>query len=175
MKKIFNSVLILIGFSTVQIVSAQNQDILAVVDGSKIYSSLQIALKNADMVESLKEKGPYTFFAPSNLAFDKMAPENTFDDLNKPENKEKLRGMISYLILKEKIDLFKLSQLIKAGKGKTNLTTIENEKIMVSLDGKKIKLSDERGNHAYIIGAGKKATNGIVYEIDQVLLPKKKD
>jgi len=174
MKKIFYSVLIILGLSIAHNASAQNQDILAIIN-SKDYSRLQDALKNADMTESLKEKGPYTFFAPSNLAFDKMAPETTFDELNKPENKEKLRGMISYLILKENLDINKISQLIKAGKGKTNLTTLENGKILVSLEGKKIKLSDERGNHAYILGAGKKASNGTVYEIDQVLLPKKKD
>ncbi len=175
MKNIFYTILILLGLSTAHVAYAQNQDILSIINASKNHSNLKDALKNADMSESLKEKGPYTFFAPINLAFDKMAPESTFDELNKPENKEKLRGMISYLILKEKIDLIKLSHLIRVGKGKTNLTTIENGKILVSLEGKKIKLSDERGNHAFIIGAGKQASNGIVYEIDQLLLPKKKN
>ena len=136
MQKIIMVAFLLIGFTSTGSF-AQGNDILSVISSSKKFSRLQDALKNADFSNSLKESGEYTFFAPGNLAFDKLAPSNTIDELSKTENKEKLRETLSYLILKDKIDLAKLTKLIKEGKGKTSLTTLGNAKIEASLEGKK--------------------------------------
>jgi uncharacterized surface protein with fasciclin (FAS1) repeats len=71
------------------------KDVVKVAAGSKDHSTLVAAVKQADLVNALSNAGPFTVFAPTNAAFDKL-PKGTIEDLMKPENKEKLQDILQY-------------------------------------------------------------------------------
>ena len=82
--------------------SAKVGDIVAVAEGAGKFTTLCAALKAAGLVETLQGKGPFTVFAPTDEAFAKL-PKGTLEDLLKPENKEKLAGILTYHVLAGKV------------------------------------------------------------------------
>src|SRR6185436_20732907 len=74
---------------------ASQKDVVKIALGSKDHTTLVAALKQADYVTELSNAGPFTVFAPTNAAFDKL-PKGTVEDLLKPENKDKLRDILEY-------------------------------------------------------------------------------
>ena len=167
MKKVFVILLSLatsIGFS-------QTKDVVDIAIGSKDHTTLVAAVKAADLVATLKGKGPFTVFAPTNAAFDKL-PAGTVENLLKPENKAQLAKILTYHVVSGNLDAAAVVAAIKAGKGKAVLTTVSGGKLTGTLDGKKVKLTDESGNSAYVTTADLKGSNGVVHVIDSVVLPK---
>src|SRR6187549_3989024 len=77
------------------VIMAQSGDVVDIAVGSSDHSTLVAAVKAADLVNTLKGKGPFTVFAPTNAAFEKL-PKGTVEELLKPENKEKLKGILRY-------------------------------------------------------------------------------
>jgi len=153
-----------IGFS-------QTKDVVDIAIGSKDHTTLVAAVKAADLVTTLKGKGPFTVFAPTNAAFDKL-PAGTVENLLKPENKEQLAKILTYHVVSGNLDAAAVVAAIKAGKGKAVLTTVSGGKLTGTLDGKKVKLTDESGNSAFVTTADLKGSNGVVHVIDSVVLPK---
>jgi len=167
MKKLFVVLLSLvssIGFS-------QTKDVVDIAIGSKDHTTLVAAVKAADLVATLKGKGPFTVFAPTNAAFDKL-PEGTVANLLKAENKEQLSKILTYHVVSGNLDAAGVVAAIKKAKGKAVLTTVSGGKLTASLDGDKVKLTDESGNSAYVVVADLKGSNGMVHVIDGVVLPK---
>ena len=150
---------------------AQNKDVVDIAMGSKDHTTLVAAVKAADLVTTLKGKGPFTVFAPTNTAFDKL-PEGTVASLLKPENKAKLAKILTYHVVSGNMDAAAVMAAIKKGNGKAVLTTVSGGKLTASLEGGKVKLTDESGSSAYVVTADLKGSNGVVHVIDGVVLPK---
>jgi len=152
-------------------VSAQAKaDIVDVAAGFKDHTTLVAAVKAAGLVETLKGKGPFTVFAPTNDAFAKL-PAGTVDNLLKPENKAKLAGILTYHVVAGNLNAKAVMAAIKKGNGKAELTTVAGGKLTAAIEGGKVVLTDESGNKSTVTVTDLKATNGVVHVIDTVLLP----
>jgi uncharacterized surface protein with fasciclin (FAS1) repeats len=147
------------------------KDIVDNAVNSKDHTTLVAAVKAAGLVETLKSAGPFTVFAPTNAAFDKL-PEGTVATLVKPENKELLTKILTYHVLAGKFSAADVVAAIKKGDGKATFTTVQGGKLMASLDGKKVKLTDENGGTAYVTIADVNQKNGVIHVIDSVVTPK---
>jgi uncharacterized surface protein with fasciclin (FAS1) repeats len=152
-------------------VFGQGKDVVDIAVGSKDHSTLVAAVKAADLAATLKSAGPFTVFAPTNEAFDKL-PAGTVANLLKPENKAQLAKILTYHVVSGNLDAKSVMDAIKAGNGKAVLTTVSGGTLTGSLDMGKVKLTDESGNSAFVTAADLKGTNGVVHVIDRVLLPK---
>jgi len=150
---------------------SQGKDVVDIAIGSADHTTLVAAVKAADLVTTLKSAGPFTVFAPTNDAFDKL-PEGIVTNLLKPENKAQLAKILTYHVVSGNLDAAAVLDAIKKGNGKVVLTTVSGGKLTASLDMGKVKLTDESGNSAYVIVADLKGTNGVVHVIDGVVLPK---
>ncbi len=149
----------------------QTKDVVDIAIGSADHTTLVAAVKAADLVATLKGTGPFTVFAPTNGAFDKL-PTGTVANLLKPENKAQLVKILTYHVVKGNLDAAAVVAAIKAGKGKAVVGTVSGGKLTASLDNDKVKLTDESGNSAYVVVADLKGSNGVVHVIDSVVLPK---
>ncbi len=134
------------------------KDVVKVAVGSKDHTTLVAALKQADLVTSLSNAGPFTVFAPTNAAFDAL-PKGTVDGLMKPEKKEDLQNILQYHVALSamKAESFQDGQ---------TLGMVNGDNVTVSVKDGKVTLN----NTAHII-ASIPASNGIVHVIDGVLLP----
>jgi len=134
------------------------KDVVKIAVGSKDHTTLVAALKQAEYVDDLSNAGPFTVFAPTNAAFDKL-PKGTVEDLMKPENKDKLQNILEYHVA---VGGYKMENL---SDGQTiNQVNLKNVTISIK-DGKMLV-----NNSAHVL-ATIPASNGIVYVIDEVLLP----
>ena len=136
------------------------------------FSTLVAAVKAADLVETLSGKGPFTVFAPTNAAFEKL-PDGTVDTLLKPENKDKLKGILTYHVVAGKIDAAAVAKAIKDGNGKASLDTVQGEKITASLDGDKVVITDATGNKSTVTATDTMASNGVIHVLDTLIMPSK--
>ncbi|WP_419213312.1 fasciclin domain-containing protein [Maribacter sp. X9] len=137
---------------------------------SKDHTTLVAAVKAAGLVETLQGEGPFTVFAPTNAAFDKL-PKGTVETLLKPENKEKLQAVLTYHVVAGKVSSMDLVKMIKDGKGKAELTTVNGGKLTAMLKGKKVQLKDAAGNISTVTIADVNQSNGIIHVVDTVVLP----
>jgi len=138
---------------------------------SKDHTTLVAAVKAAGLVETLEGAGPFTVFAPTNEAFNKL-PAGTVDALVKPENKAKLTSILTYHVVSGKLDSKALMDLITAGNGTAQLTTVQGGKLYVMMKGKHLILKDENGGMAKITIKDVYQSNGVIHVIDTVLMPK---
>jgi uncharacterized surface protein with fasciclin (FAS1) repeats len=147
-----------LGMGSVSFSAAAEKDIVdtAVAGG---FNTLVTAVKAADLVDTLKGKGPFTVFAPTDAAFAKLPPA-TLQDLLKPENKAKLQGILTYHVVAGKVmakDVMGLDSA-KTVNGQTLTITKKDGEVMV--DNAKVTKTD-------IL-----CTNGVIHVIDTVVLPK---
>ena len=135
-------------------------------------STLVSALKNAELAETFTEdEGPYTVFAPTNSAFEKV-DQATLDELMKSENKDQLAGVLKYHVVDKEITASDLSQMIEDGDGEVTFATMEGAELTAMMDGENIVLKDGNGNTATIIATDIDASNGMVHLIDGVVMKK---
>jgi uncharacterized surface protein with fasciclin (FAS1) repeats len=137
---------------------------------SKDHTTLVAAVKAAGLVKTLEGKGPFTVFAPTNEAFEKL-PAGTVDTLLKPENKEQLTKILTYHVVAGDYTAAKLAKAIKEGNGSAELTTVEGAKLTAAMDGHKIKLTDAKGGTALVTIPNVIQSNGVIHVIDAVLMP----
>ena len=138
---------------------------------SKNHTTLVAALKAAELVETLSGKGPFTVFAPTNQAFEKL-PQGTLETLLKPENKVKLQTILTYHVVAGNLSSKDVVAAISAGKGSAILTTLQGGKLVGTLEGKNVILTDENGNKSTITTVDINSSNGVIHVIDNVLLLK---
>ncbi|MBB6237158.1 putative surface protein with fasciclin (FAS1) repeats [Pedobacter sp. AK013] len=138
---------------------------------SKDHTTLVAAVKAAGLVETLKSAGPFTVFAPTNAAFDKL-PAGTVDNLVKPENKATLTKILTYHVVAGKMDSKAIAKAIKAGGGKAELKTVQGGKLWAWMEGKKLVLKDEKGGMSTVTIADVYQKNGVIHVVDTVLMPK---
>jgi uncharacterized surface protein with fasciclin (FAS1) repeats len=132
---------------------------------SKDHTTLVAAVKAAGLVETLEGAGPFTVFAPTNEAFNKL-PAGTVETLVKPENKAKLTTILTYHVVSGKLDSKALMDMITAGNGTAELTTVQGGKLWVMMKGKHFILKDENGGMAKITIKDVYQSNGVIHVID---------
>jgi len=137
---------------------------------SKDHTTLVAAVKAAGLVETLESAGPFTVFAPTNDAFDKL-PAGTVDNLVKPENKETLTKILTYHVVAGRISSADLWAKVKAGDGKAELKTVSGGTLTVMAKGKKLYLVDEKGGKSWITIADVNQSNGVIHVVNAVLMP----
>ncbi|MEP6747476.1 MAG: fasciclin domain-containing protein [Bacteroidota bacterium] len=137
---------------------------------SKDHTTLVAAVKAAGLVETLEGAGPFTVFAPTNEAFDKL-PKGTVDNLVKPENKATLTKILTYHVVSGKLDAKAIAALIKAGGGKATLKTVSGGTLTAMMKGSKLVLTDEKGGMATVTIKDVNQSNGVIHVIDTVLMP----
>jgi uncharacterized surface protein with fasciclin (FAS1) repeats len=128
------------------------------------------AAKTAGLDQTLAGPGPYTVFVPDDAAFDK-APAGTFDAT--PGNRPQLTGVLTNLILPGTVLIADIDKAIDAGKGKAVLATMGGGTLTATREGGKTVLADSKGDKATITKGDQQYTNGVVHEIDAVLMPSK--
>jgi len=133
--------------------------ILQIANADRNLSALMKGLKAADLEEILNGIGPFTIFAPVNLAFGKLAPGGSFEDLIKDGNKTRLSDIITYHVItgKKMLRDFSNGQKIKTINGKDIAITVKDGE--VSINGAKILSKDRQGS------------NGVIHSVDTVNIP----
>jgi uncharacterized surface protein with fasciclin (FAS1) repeats len=127
-------------------------------------------VKAAGLVETLQGKGPFTVFAPTNAAFTKL-PSGTVDTLLKPENKSQLTGVLTYHVVAGKMTAQDLAAKVKAGGGKTTLTTVQGATLTVTPSGNSLTITDQKGGKSTVTIADVMQSNGVIHVVDSVLIP----
>lgn len=133
----------------------------SVIHDGVTFSILAKAVKAAELDETLSGKGPYTIFAPTDEAFSKL-PKGALDKLMLPENKEKLRTLLTYHVVPGQM----ISSSLKDG----DLTTLSGDKLKIDVEGDKIEVDEAKIASADVI-----ANNGVFHSIDTVNVPKSLD
>ena len=161
------SLLIIILLSTT---SYAQSDIIDLTVTSKDHTTLVTALKAAGLVSTLKEDGPYTIFAPTNEAFDKLPPKQLANLLN-PENKATLASILSYHVIAGSLTETEIINKIKLENGSFTLQTVNGQQLVATLKDNSIVISDTTGHTSLITNTDIKGENGIIHVVDTVLIP----
>jgi|APMI01.1.fsa_nt_gi uncharacterized surface protein with fasciclin (FAS1) repeats len=148
-----------------------SKDIVDNAVNSADHTTLVAAVKAAGLVETLKSKGPFTVFAPTNAAFAQL-PAGTVETLLKPENKSTLTAVLTYHVVAGRYDAAALMELVKKGNGKATLTTVQGAPLTVTMNGpRNLQVADAKGHTANIAIYDVYQSNGVILVIDKVLLP----
>ncbi|PHP64803.1 fasciclin [Zhengella mangrovi] len=147
-----------------------NKTIVENAVNSKDHTTLVAAVKAAGLVETLSGKGPFTVFAPTNEAFEKL-PAGTVETLLKPENKDKLTKILTCHVVAANAMSGDIEKMISDDGGMHPVKTVGGcEFTAMEKDGK-IMIKDGQGNVATVTIADVKQSNGVIHVIDTVLLP----
>jgi len=157
--------------ATMSIEVEQKPNIVEVAVGNQSFSTLVAAVKAAGLVETLSGDGPYTVFAPTNDAFAAL-PKGTVETLLKPENKATLTSILTYHVVSGKFEAAAVINAIEKNNGAFVVTTVQGEKITLSLNDGKVELKDAKGAKATVVIADVAASNGVIHAIDSVVMPK---
>ncbi len=139
--------------------AAPAKDIVDTAVGAGSFNTLVAAVKAAGLVETLKGKGPFTVFAPTDDAFKKLPP-GTLEDLLKPENKEKLKGILTYHVVAGKV---MAKDVVKMKSAKT----VNGQSVTISMKDKDVMVDKAKVTKTDIV-----CSNGVIHVIDAVILPK---
>ena len=147
-----------------------SKDIIDNAVNSKDHTTLVAAVKAAGLVDTLKGKGPFTVFAPTNEAFDKL-PAGTVDGLLKPEAKATLTKILTYHVISGDLTSKKIAAMIKKGHGKATEKTVAGGSLTFAMDGKDLVITDEKGGTSKVTIADVMQKNGVIHVVDTVLMP----
>ncbi len=137
---------------------------------SKNHTTLVAAVKAAGLVETLQSAGPFTVFAPTNEAFDKL-PQGTVGTLVKPENKAMLTKILTYHVVAGRWDAKAIAKLIKEGNGTAVIKTVQGGTLKAWMKGNKLMLTDEKGGMSTVTIKDVYQSNGVIHVIDTVVMP----
>jgi uncharacterized surface protein with fasciclin (FAS1) repeats len=146
------------------------KDIIDNAVNSADHTTLVAAVKAAGLVETLKGAGPFTVFAPTNEAFEKL-PAGTVDTLLKPENKEMLVKILTYHVIAGRLSADELKKEIRAGHGQATLKTVSGGTLIAMMQGSSIVLKDEKGGMSTVTIPNVFQSNGVIHVVDTVVLP----
>ncbi len=138
---------------------------------AKNLTTLVSAVKAAGLVDTLSGAGPFTVFAPTNEAFDKL-PKATVEKLMQPDMKADLTKILTYHVVPGKLDAAELEKDIKAGGGSYTMKTVEGGPLTARMDGGKLVLIDAMGGGSVVEIPDVYQSNGVVHVIGSVLMPK---
>jgi len=149
-----------------------SRDIVQNAVNSRDHTTLVAAVKAAELIDTLQSRGPFTVFAPVNAAFAAL-PAGTVETLLKPENKATLTKVLTYHVVPGRLTSQDLEEMIRKGKGSARLTTVEGGSLWVMKNGdRNIMVKDETGATADINVYDVMQSNGVIYSINRVLMPK---
>jgi uncharacterized surface protein with fasciclin (FAS1) repeats len=134
---------------------------------SKDHTTLVAAVKAAGLVDTLSGPGPFTVFAPTNEAFDKLPP-GTVSTLVQPENKATLTKILTYHVVPGRYSAADLMKLAKSG---GTLTTVQGEPLTVSTRHGHVVLTDAKGGTSTVTIPNVYQSNGVIHVVDTVLMP----
>jgi len=134
-------------------------------------TTLVAAVEAAGLAETLMGEGPFTVFAPTNAAFEKL-PDGTVENLLKPENKDMLTHILTYHVVPAKATSEAAMGMIADDGGAHNVQTVSGDTLTLKMDGDDLVVIDESGNGAKVTTADVMQSNGVVHVIDTVLMPK---
>lgn len=138
---------------------SQQPSIAGVLSSNDQFSTLVAAADAADLVGTLDGDGPFTVFAPTNAAFEKL-PEGTVEALLRPENRDQLAAVLTYHVVPGVVTS---DQLIGE---RLSATTVQGGDLRIDATGDAVHVNDARVTQADIT-----ASNGVIHRIDTVLLP----
>ena len=147
-----------LGIVAAQAGKAPKQDIVDTAVAAGSFNTLATALKAAGLVETLKGKGPFTVFAPTDAAFAKL-PAGTVEDLLKPENKDKLVSILTYHVVSGSVSAAQVTKM-------TSAKTVEGQSVKISMKDGGVMI-----DNANVVKADVWASNGVIHVIDSVILP----
>ncbi len=154
-----------------------NSDEVAYFEDSIIYTTrnsedhttLSEAVIAADLDDILDNDGPFTIFAPSDTAFEKLSKDK-IEDLFLPKNKAELKNLLTYHMIAGNLTASKILRAMCRGKGVATFTTVQGNVLTASMEGIDIVLRDKFGNKAKITTADANQCNGVIHVIDNVIL-----
>jgi len=150
---------------------SQHEDLIDIVTSNDNFATLTVAVKTAGLVGTLQGDGPFTVFAPTNAAFAKL-PDGTVQTLLKPESKEQLTKILTYHVIAGEFYARDVINAIKSSNGSFEIKTVSGDRLIASLSGDTVILTDETGAKSAILQTDIKASNGVAHVIDSVVLPK---
>jgi uncharacterized surface protein with fasciclin (FAS1) repeats len=167
--KLKNIILIAV-ISFFSLSSYAQSDIVDIILHSENHTTFTATIKAANLVSTLKEKGPYTILAPTNEAFDKLE-QGKLQFLLQPENKAILSTTLTYHAIPAYLTANNIVDQIKIGDGTFKMTTVAGNILTASIKDGNVILTDSSGNIATITATDLKGSNGIVHVIDEVMIP----
>jgi uncharacterized surface protein with fasciclin (FAS1) repeats len=147
-----------------------NKNIVQNAVNSADHTTLVAAVKAAGLVDTLQTPGPFTVFAPTNAAFEKL-PAGTVDTLLMPESKPTLTKVLTYHVVPGRLSSVDLRKQVQAGNGMAMLKTVSGGTLTAMMHGNEIVLRDEKGGMASVTQANVFQSNGVIHVIDTVVLP----
>ena len=157
-RSIASAAVLTLGIASAKAVTAPQKDIVDTAVAAGSFNTLATALKAAGLIDTLKGKGPFTVFAPTDAAFAKL-PAGTVESLLKPENKAKLVSILTYHVVSGSVSS---AQVVKMTSAKT-------------VEGQSVRISSKDGgvmiDNAKVVKADIAASNGVIHVIDSVILP----
>ena len=149
----------------------ENNSVFAMVQEDTVLTVFTTNLESNEMNQTfLEEEGPYTVFAPTNMAYENLSQEER-DALTDPQNMQENSAKLYYLVVDEELTEENLRQEIETAGGTFILTSMQGEEINATLEGDDIILTDPEGNTATIIETDLAASNGVIHIIDEVIVP----
>ncbi|MCU0667133.1 MAG: fasciclin domain-containing protein [Patescibacteria group bacterium] len=148
---------------TEDVSSVSDKDLATIINDKKNYKSFNDALVVSGLNTGLQSGGPYTVLVPLNKAFDNL-PDGFMENLQKPENLELLKGLINYHIIASKL---KSSELTDGQR----IPTVNGAELTVKIKDGNVTFIDSKGTEALVVGANIEGSNGVIHEIDSVLIP----
>lgn len=145
-------------------------NIVAGAQASPDHTTLVTAVQAADLVETLSGPGPFTVFAPTNAAFEKL-PAGTVDTLVQPDSKDQLTKILTYHVVAGELMAADIMAAIEAGGGTTTLTTVQGEELTASVVNGGVQLTDAQGGTAMVTATDLDQSNGVIHVIDTVIMP----
>ncbi len=134
------------------------------------FSTLVTAVKSAGLVATLSSDGPFTVFAPNNIAFSKL-PEGTVESLLEPKAKNTLTSILTYHVIPAKITAETLVNAISAAGGAFTVNTVNGTELTAKIMNGNPVLIDAKGNKSFITQTDIEGSNGVIHVIDAVVMP----
>ncbi|MEH6664673.1 MAG: fasciclin domain-containing protein [Brevundimonas sp.] len=153
-----------------QAAPAADGTVVEVAQGNPEFSTLVEAVTAADLAGTLNGAGPFTVFAPTNAAFDKI-PEADLQALLQPEQREALQGVLTYHVVPGRLTAADIASQAEANDGAVELTTVEGGTLTLRETNGQWVITDENGDTATIAMADVAASNGVIHAIDTVVMP----
>jgi uncharacterized surface protein with fasciclin (FAS1) repeats len=186
MRKLFAPALLAVAFASTPVYSSatmggsdpmvggaamyRTKNIIENAGNSKDHTTLVAAVKAAGLADTLSGPGPFTAFAPTNEAFDKL-PAGTVDTLLKPENKDTLLKILTYHVVPGRVSAKDLKKMIKRGHGTATLRTVQGESLTATIEGRNVVLTGAKGDKSTVTVADVFQSNGVIHVVDTVLMP----
>lgn len=134
------------------------------------HTTLVAAVKAAGLADTLSGAGPFTVFAPTNAAFDKL-PAGTVDTLLLADNRAMLQSVLTYHVVPGRLTAADLMRMIAAGNGQARLTTVQGGTLTAQMMGDTIMLVDAKGGMSHVTQGDVMQSNGVIHVVDSIVMP----